>query len=191
MASRQQLTMQLETERLILRRWQDSDLAPFAAITSDREVRRYYPNVLTKEETISLIERIESNFQKEGFGLWALELKSSGEFIGYTGLHRPTIKAHFMPCIEIGWQISAKHWGQGYAPEAASKTLEDGFDRIGLEEIVSFTSVANSKSIRVMEKLGMHRNPKDDYLHPFLPEGHPLKPHVLFRLKKTEWLQQR
>ena len=183
--------MELETERLILRRWKEADIEPFFKITSDPEVRRYYPNVLTINETKSLVTRIESHFVKESFGLWALELKSTGEFIGYTGLSKPTFEAHFMPCVEIGWQIARRYWGQGYAPEAANKALEDGFVRIGLDEIVSFTTVSNDKSIRVMEKLGMHRNPKDDYLHPFLPEGHPLKPHVLFRLKKTEWLQNR
>lgn len=187
MASQKQLIMQLETERLILRRWQDSDLEPFSKITADPEVRRYYPSTLSKDETKAAIKRFEEHFEKESFGLWAVELKSNGEFIGYTGLNRPTIKAHFMPCIEIGWLLSKAHWGHGYAPEAAKKCLEDGFVRIGLDEIVSFTTVSNDKSIRVMEKLQMTRNPKDDYSHPFLPEGHPLKPHVLFRLSKAAW----
>lgn len=182
--------MQLETERLILRRWQDSDLEPFSAITADTEVRRYYPSTLTKGETKSLVERIESHFAREGFGLWALVLKSSGEFIGYTGLSKPTFEAHFMPCVEIGWQISRKHWGKGYAPEAARKSLEDGFVRLKLEEIVSFTTTLNAQSIRVMEKLGMQRNPADDYEHPMLPDGHPLKPHVLYRLPKAVWACQ-
>lgn len=180
--------MQLETERLILRRWQDADLEPFSAITANREVRRYYPSTLTQDETKSLIERIESHFEKEGFGLWALELKSTGQLIGYTGLQKPNIEAHFMPCIEIGWQLCRKHWGKGYAPEAARKVLEDGFVRLALEEIVSFTAAVNQKSIRVMEKLGMQRNPADDYEHPMLPTEHPLKPHVLYRLPKTVWL---
>ncbi|MBX9770450.1 MAG: GNAT family N-acetyltransferase [Candidatus Obscuribacterales bacterium] len=180
--------MQLETERLFLRHWQESDVEPFCAITSDPEVRRYYPNVLSASETKTLVVRIKAHFEKENFGLWSVELKSTGEFIGYTGLQKPTIEAHFMPCVEIGWTIAKKHWGNGYAPEAAAKALEDGFTRIGLDEIVSFTTVSNDKSIRVMEKLGMTRNPKDDYSHPLLPQGHPLKPHVLFRLSKSEWL---
>ena len=182
--------MQLETERLILRGWQDSDLEPFSTITADPEVRRYYPNVLTKDETRLVIERIKSHVEKEGFGLWALELRETGEMIGYTGLSKPTIEAHFMPCVEIGWQIAKHHWGKGYAPEAAIKALEDGFSRLNLNEIVSFTSKLNSKSIRVMEKMGMLRNPKDDYMHPLLPDGHPLKPHVLYRLPKAVWTRQ-
>lgn len=182
--------MQLETERLILRKWKEADLEPFCKITSDPEVRRYYPGVLTADETKALVTKVEAHFNKESFGLFALELKSTGEFIGYTGLMKPTIQAHFMPCVEIGWQLSKKHWGNGYAPEAAAKALEDGFVRIGLDEIVSFTTVSNDKSIRVMQKLQMTRNPKDDYSHPALPEGHPLKPHVLFRLSKAIWTSQ-
>lgn len=182
--------MQLETERLILRHWQESDFKPFCEITSDPEVRRYYPSTLNVDETRALIARINTHFDREGFGLFAVVLKSTGEFIGYTGLQKPTIQARFMPCVEIGWQIARKHWGNGYAPEAATKCLEDGFMRIGLDEIVSFTTVSNDKSIRVMEKLGMTRNPKDDYSHPLLPEGHPLKPHVLFRLSKATWTSQ-
>lgn len=180
--------MQLETERLILRRWQDSDLEPFSAIVGDPEVRRYYPSTLTKDETKNLISRFESHFEEEGFGLFALELKSTGELIGYTGLNKPTFQAHFMPCVEIGWQLARHQWGKGYAPEAARKVLENGFVRLNLAEIVSFTTVRNTQSRRVMEKLGMQRNPSDDYEHPMLPAGHPLKPHVLYRLPKSIWL---
>jgi RimJ/RimL family protein N-acetyltransferase len=177
----------LSTQRLILRRWQPSDIEEFALICADPVVMEFHPKTLTLEQSKSMVERIEAGFDRERFGLWALELQNSHKFIGYTGLCRPSFQAHFTPCVEIGWKIAREYWGNGFATEAARKAVEDGFERIQLNEIVSMTAAINKRSIRVMEKLKMVRNEKDDFLHPSIENGHPLKPHVLFRLSKAQW----
>ena len=175
----------LETDRLILRRWLESDLEPFARLNGDKKVMELFPRLLTFEETREFIEYIEENFDKNQFGLWAVERKDHGQFIGFVGLWKPNFKASFTPCVEIGWRLAKEHWGNGFAPEAAEAVLEDGFGRIELDEIMAFTSVHNRKSIRVMEKLGMKM--LDNFEHPQLPEGHFLRPHVRYGIEKSEW----
>lgn len=135
-----------------------------------------------------MVENIESGFDLEGFGLWAVEIKASNEFAGFVGLSRPKFEAHFTPCVEVGWRLARLHWGKGYAPEAAAAALRDGFERLSLAEIVSFTAAINKKSIRVMEKIKMKRNPDEDFLHPLVAAGDPLRLHVLFRLSYRDWL---
>ena len=130
---------------------------------------------------------IQNHFDRDGFGLWAVELPEISEFIGFVGLSRPGFKAPFTPCVEIGWRLSADHWGKGYAAEAANACLNDVFGRDLMSEIVSFTSTVNRRSIRVMEKLGMRRDPREDFHHPFLPEEHDLSMHVLYRLNRVDW----
>ena len=170
------------TPRLRLRKWRTSDLGPFAALNADPRVMEHLPKPLDQEETRAMIGRIEEHFRRHGFGLWAVEAPGVAEFIGYVGLSVPSFEAAFMPCVEIGWRLAAGHWGNGYATEAARAALADGLGRLGLKEIVSFTVPANVRSVAVMERLGMKRDPVEDFDHPRLPEGHHLRRHVLYRL---------
>ncbi len=173
---------ELRTERLLLRAWRPADLAPFAALNADPRVVEYLPAALTPAESDALVDRIEARFAAHGFGLWAVEVRGVADFIGFIGLNVPSFQAHFTPCVEIGWRLAAAYWGCGYATESARAVLEFGFHRVGLEEIVSFTAPANVRSRRVMERLGMRRNAADDFDHPGLPENHPLRRHVLYRM---------
>jgi len=174
----------LETHRLLLRRWRDSDREPFAALNSDPRVMRFFPAALSRAESDHAVDRIETHFENQGFGLFAAELRESGAFIGFIGLWTPDFEAHFTPCVEIGWRLAAAYWNQGLATEGAKAVLDHAFDSLRLAEVVSFTTVANTPSRCVMEKIGMTRAPEDDFDHPKLPEGHPLRAHVLYRVKK-------
>ncbi len=162
----------IETPRLILRRWRESDREPFARMNADPRVMEFFPACLSRAESDALIDRVRSE-------LMAAELRETGEFIGFIGLSVPTFEAHFTPCVEIGWRLAAEHWGRGLATERARAVLA------GAEgEVVSFTTVGNWRSRRVMEKLGLTHDPRDDFDHPRLPEGHPLRRHVLYRSGK-------
>lgn len=171
----------METARLLLRRWRPGDRAPFARINADPRVMEFYPAPLNREQSDALIDRFESHFVQHGFGLWAAELLPTAQFIGYIGLSVPSFNAHFTPCVEIGWRLDADHWGQGLATEGARAVLAHAFNILRLPEVVSFTAPANLRSIRVMQKLGLTRNAADDFDHPNLPPGHPLRRHVLYR----------
>ncbi len=179
-----------ETKRLILREWRDSDIPAFAAMNQDPKVMEFFPYTLDLDGTKALVERIRQHFKTHGFGLFAVELKSTGEFIGFVGLMTPNFEAHFTPCVEIGWRIAAKYWRQGYATEAARMVLHLAFEKYGLQEVVSFTAAVNLPSIAVMKKIGLLHNPKDDFDHPKLDKTHPLSRHVLYRLTAKE-LQDR
>jgi RimJ/RimL family protein N-acetyltransferase len=178
--------MRLETERLILRRWKSTDAEPYSKLNSDPAVMEFLPKRLSREESDAMIARMEAHFSKHGFGSWAVEIKATGEFIGFTGLSRPAFEAHFTPCVEVGWRLARAHWGHGFATEAARSALAFGFES-GLEEIVSFTVPANERSIGVMERLKMKRDPKDDFEHPKFSRGHALRLHVLYRMKRKEY----
>lgn len=171
----------MQTARLLLRRWHSGDRAPFARINADPRVMEFFPALLPREQSDTLMDRSETHFEQHGYGPWAVELLSTGQFIGYIGLVVPSFRAHFTPCVEVGWRLDADHWGQGLATEGAHAVIHHAFTELNLPEIVSFTSPANLRSIRVMEKLGLTRNPDDDFDHPNLPEGHPLRRHVLYR----------
>lgn len=171
----------LTTERLILRAWRIEDREPFARMNADPVVMEFFPALLTREESDAGVDRVEAHFARHGFGLWAAELKASGEFIGFIGLSTPRFEAHFTPCVEIGWRLAAAHWGKGLATEGALAAAEFGFGELKLKELVSFTAVENARSRRVMEKIGMTHNFADDFDHPELPEGHRLLRHVLYR----------
>jgi ribosomal-protein-alanine N-acetyltransferase len=175
---------ELETERLILRRWRVADREPFARMNQDPAVMEHFPAPLTLVETGLLIERIEAHFRERDFGPWAAELRESGEFIGFIGLSIPRFEAAFTPCVEIGWRLDARFWGKGLAMEGARAAVRYGFENLGLPEIVSFTVPANFRSRRVMEKLGMTHDPADDFEHPSIPVGHVMRRHVLYRLKR-------
>ena len=168
--------IRLETPRLILRQWRDSDRAPFAAMNADPRVMRYFPSTLTRVESDALVDRAEAAIDRDGFGLLAVELREGCEFIGYIGLAVPTFEAHFTPCVEIGWRLAAEYWNRGLATEGAHEVL-----RHWPGDLVSFTTVANIPSRRVMEKLGFTHDTAEDFDHPRLPQGHPLRRHVLYR----------
>jgi RimJ/RimL family protein N-acetyltransferase len=172
----------LITDRLILRRWRPSDRKPFAAMNRDPQVMQHFPDLLTPIESNRLIDRAEAHFERHGFGPWAAELRSGAEFIGFIGLSIPNFEAPFMPSVEIGWRLAAAHWGRGLATEGAKAVACQGFAFLKLPAVVSFTIPDNLRSRRVMEKLGMTHDPGDDFDHPKLPQGHPLRRHVLYRL---------
>lgn len=181
----------LETERLWLRRWRPEDRAPFAALNADPEVMAHFPSVLTRGESDAMVDRIEAHFEATGFGPWAVQPKAGGEMLGYVGLFRTPFEAHFTPCVEAAWRLSRAAWGQGYATEAARAAIADGFERVGLPGVVSFTSVGNLRSRRVMERLGFGHDPGDDFEHPRLEPGSPLRRHVLYRLERASWYGRR
>lgn len=172
----------LTTDRLLLRRWRDDDREPFARINADPRTMEFFPAPLTRAESDALVDRIEAAIERHGFGFWALELRESGALAGFTGLNVPAFEAPFTPAVEIGWRLAPEHWGRGYASEAARAALDVGFERAGLDRIVSFTAVPNVRSQRVMERIGMRRVAGGDFLHPALPADHPLALHVLYEL---------
>jgi RimJ/RimL family protein N-acetyltransferase len=151
-------------------------------LNADPRVNNYLTGPLSQNQSDELAARIDANFDRQGFGLWAVEVRNVIPFIGFIGLAVPRFKAHFTPCVEIGWRLSADQWGRGYATEGARAALAFGFDVVGLREVVSFTVPANLRSRRVMEKIGMKRDPGEDFDHPSLPAGHALLRHVLYRI---------
>lgn len=177
----------LETERLILREWRADDREPFAAMNADPRVVEHLSRALDRAESDAFIERIEARWAADGHGLWAVERRADGRFIGFTGLTPPTFEAAFTPCVEIGWRLAPDAWGAGYATEGARAALAFGFERLGLDEIVSFTVPDNVRSRAVMERIGLTRDPADDFLHPSFPDGHRLRQHVLYRLRRSDW----
>jgi RimJ/RimL family protein N-acetyltransferase len=174
----------LTTPRLLLRQWQDEDLGPFRQMNADPQVMAFYPALLSAAESDALATRISGLISERGWGFWALELRATGQFIGYTGLHVPSAALPFQPCVETGWRLAVPFWGQGYATEAARAAVAFGFGTLNLAEIVSFTSLLNLRSQRVMERLGMQRQ-AGSFEHPTLPEGHPLRPHCLYRIRSV------
>lgn len=169
------------TERLLLRQWSDADRAPFAALNRDPAVMRHFPAPLSRSESDALLDRLRAEVAEHGWGLWALATRQTGEFIGCAGLAVVHFDAPFTPAVEIGWRLARSAWKQGYATEAAAAALTFGFTELELTEIVSFTAVGNTASRAVMERLGMSHDPADDFDHPSLPVGHPLRRHVLYR----------
>lgn len=151
-------------------------------MNADPAVMEHFLRPLSREESDRMAERVEASIESRGFGLWAVEVKGSAPFIGFVGLSVPNFEAHFTPAVEVGWRLAAEHWGLGYATEAARAALAFGFGTLGLPRVVSFTNVANARSRRVMERLGMRRDPADDFDHPSIPEGHHLRRMVLYRL---------
>ncbi len=147
----------------------------------------HFPAALDRGESDALVVRIEAHFERHGFGLWAIERLADRRLLGFTGLGVPGFEAPFMPAVEVGWRLAADAWGQGYASEAAVAALDDGFERLGLAEIVSFTARENERSRRLMARLGLFYDPADDFLHPALPATHRLAAHVLYRLPRERW----
>jgi [ribosomal protein S5]-alanine N-acetyltransferase len=170
----------ISTERLGLRKWKDSDILPFAGMNRDPEVMKYFPGTFSEAETRSMVKRIQSHFDRNRFGLFAVELKTSGEFIGFTGFSIPAFESFFTPCVEIGWRYKKEFWGKGYAAEAARACLTYGFETLQLEKIVSFTSPLNINSEKLMKRIGM--NYLGDFDHPLIQKDHVLCRHVLYEI---------
>jgi RimJ/RimL family protein N-acetyltransferase len=175
--------IEFETERLRLRQWRATDRECFAALNADPRVMAFFPSPLTRTESDALADRCESLIRERGWGFWAAESKSTGEFIGFVGLHTPSDQLPFSPCVEIGWRLAFEHWGKGLASEAARGVLRFAFQSLDVEEIVSFTAVGNRRSRAAMERLGMRESGTFD--HPQVPEGSPLRLHCLYRLSRN------
>jgi ribosomal-protein-alanine N-acetyltransferase len=176
----------LETERLVLREWRDEDAEPFAAMNADPVVMEHFPSLLARAQSDDLVTRVRAHFDVHGFGMWVVEERARPGFGGFIGLMHLAWQAHFTPAVEIGWRLSPSLWGRGLCTEGAQAALRYGFDVLKLDEIVSLTVLANRRSWRVMEKLGMHRNPADDFDHPRVSDER-LKRHVLYRLRADTW----
>lgn len=177
----------IETERLILRPWRDADYAPFAALNADPEVMRHFPKRLTREESDALVDRIRARMAERGWGSFAVEVKGGEPFIGFVGPNVPPYAIPCGPCVEVGWRLARSAWGRGYATEAARAALAFGFDTLGLSEMVAFTVTANARSRAVMERLGMSHDPADDFDHPLIEAGNPMRRHLLYRLAEAVW----
>jgi RimJ/RimL family protein N-acetyltransferase len=178
---------EVRTERVLLRRWRPEDREPFARLNADPKVVEYLPGALSRAESDALADGIEAGWYQRGYGLWAVELPGVAPFVGFVGLNRQTFDAPFNPSVEVGWRLASSAWGHGYATEAGRVALTYGFDDVGLNEIVSFTTRRNARSRRVMGRLGMRHDPADDFEHPSLPEGSPIRSHVLYRLDRDAW----
>lgn len=175
-----------ETARLALMPWQERHRAPFAEMNADAEVMRHFPALQTPEQSNASIDFWRGQFDTQGWSNWAVELRATGQFLGFIGLSVPRRQLPFSPCVEIGWRLRRSAWGQGYATEGARASLRVGFERLGLAEIVSFTALSNTPSMAVMERIGMH-NVGSDFEHPAIPEGSPLRMHCLYRITRDEW----
>jgi RimJ/RimL family protein N-acetyltransferase/predicted GNAT family N-acyltransferase len=181
----------IETPRLILRQWQEKDREPFAALNADPDVMRYFPSLLIREESDAFIDKSMTKIRERRFGFFAVEEKASGRLIGLIGLDIPSDDFPCSPCMEIGWRLAKEFWGRGYATEGAHACLEYAFAKLGRNEIVAFTSTLNQPSIRVMQRLGMASDPSENFLNPRVEDGHPLQEHVLYRLKKEDFINVR
>lgn len=177
----------IETERLILRTWEKEDAESYHQINQDPKVIEHLRGSLTRKEVNSFIIAANEHQNKHGYSLWAVELKETGELIGFIGLNYTDWDAHFTPTVEVGWRLGSKYWGKGYATEGAKAALEYGFKHSKLKEIVSFTVPANLRSIKVMKKIGLKRDMNGDFTHPKLVADHPLSKHILYRIKAEDF----
>lgn len=169
----------IRTGRLLLRPWRPSDRQPFAALNADPVVMEHFPSILTRAESDVFADSIATHLDEHGWGTYAVEVIDGPDFVGYVGLAAP----EWLGATEVRWRLAREHWGHGYATEGARAAVVDGFARLGLDEIVAITVPANVRSRAVMRRLGMHHDPADDFDHPYLPDGHPLRRHVKYRLR--------
>lgn len=181
------MLLTIKTPRLLLRPWRDEDVEAFAAMFADPAVMEFLMPVRDRAAINAIVERVRAHFDRHGFGWWAAELQETSAFIGFIGLSNIQFEAHFTPAVEVGWRLASAYWGKGYATEGARAALEAGFTQLGLSEIVSITVPANARSRRVMDRISMTRDPADDFDHPRLAEGDPLRRHVLYRIIKAQW----
>ncbi len=179
---------EIQTDRLLLRQWRSTDLPAFRAMSACDEVMKYFPNKLSATESDALADRLSKLISSRGWGLWAVEERSSKKFIGFTGLHQAPEALPFSPALEIGWRLSKESWGKGFATEAAKAALDFAFKKLESQEIVSFTSLNNLASQRVMQRIGLE-NTESNFLHPNIPADSPLKEHVLYKITSKQWAQ--
>jgi ribosomal-protein-alanine N-acetyltransferase len=182
--------MTIETARLVLRPWAEQDRQPFAELSGDADVMEYLLPLTTREASDGWIDRQMAHLAEHGCCFWAAEAKQDRAFVGAIGLVQVGYAAHFTPAVEVGWRVARAFWGRGYAPEAAAASIRFGFESLPVSEIVANTVPQNGRSRRVMEKLGMSYTAADDFDHPRVPEGHPLRHQVLYRLTRDRWLSQ-
>jgi RimJ/RimL family protein N-acetyltransferase len=176
----------VQTERVILRQWRPEDRPLFAAINADAQVMKYFPSTLSKAQSDALVDRVSNDISVSGWGFWAAERVDTAEFIGFVGINYSADGLPFAPCVDIGWRLGSQHWGQGFATEAAHGAMAFAFTHANVEKLVSMTSLANTASERVMQKLGMIKLPKT-FLHPKIAQGHLLQEHVLYELSRDQW----
>ncbi len=181
--------IELDTPRLRLRAWRDADLDPLAEMCADPQVMRYFPGTLSRDDCAAVMARCRIHFARFGFGFWALELKADGCFIGMAGLAWSRLQLPFCPAVEIGWRLAQHCWGQGLAREAAEASLACAFEQLQLPEVVAYTAAVNEPSLGLMQALGMHE--QDDFAHPDIAEGHPLRAHLLYRMTRDNWADSR
>ncbi|HEX2012419.1 MAG TPA: GNAT family N-acetyltransferase [Roseateles sp.] len=179
--------IEFDTARLRLRAWRDEDRAPFAALNADPAVMEFFPAPQSRAQSDASIDAWMAQFEAQGWSNWAVQTRARGEFIGFVGLSVPRRQLPCSPCVEIGWRLARRFWGQGYASEAARGALALGFGRLQLAEIVSFTALGNLRSRAVMARIGMRPDPAGEFDHPALPEGHVLRRHCLYRLARADW----
>ena len=178
--------MVFESERLLFRHWRVSDRDAFYELNSHPDVMRFFPSILSREESEAYIDAIIDRLEKNGFGFWAVALKDTNEFIGFIGLNSPNIGLKIEPCIEIGWRLKKEFWGRGFATEGAKRVLRYAFDECQFEKVYSFTTIRNRNSENVMTKIGM-KNTNKNFFHPKIPKEHPLCEHVLYVLTREDW----
>lgn len=183
--------LELRTERLLLRRWRPEDREPFAELNADDRVVRHLPGPLTRPGSDALADRIEAGMLERGYGLWAVEVRQGQPFVGFVGLNPVTMDVPVRGSLEIGWRLAPTAWGRGYATEAANEVLRAAFEDLAQTEIVSFTVPANTPSLAVMRRIGLHRRPELDFEHPALPPGHRLRHHVVHAVSAEGWRQGR
>lgn len=170
----------LQTPRLGLRTWKESDLDPFAQLNANPKTMQFYPSTLDRTASQKMLLRIQKQYQEFGFSVYAVDLLEQQQFIGYIGFMRPTFESYFTPCVEIGWRLDPKVWNQGLATEGALACLNYGFEQLKFKEIYSFTAAINKPSERVMQKIGLQKI--DSFEHPLLDKNSPLALHVLYKI---------
>jgi len=180
---------QITTPRLVLREWRDADRDAFAQMNADPRVCEFLVRPVTRADSDDMVDHIDRCWRERGYGLWAAERRDSGAFIGYVGLWPAIFASPFTPAVEVGWRLAHEHWGNGFATEGAMEALRFGFEVITLPEIVSFTAKGNTRSIRVMERVGLRRDPHGDFVHPAFESDQPAREHVLYRLSRERWLE--
>jgi len=183
------MTTIIATPRLILRTWKQEDIDPYFRINQDPKVIEFLRGPLTLDEVNAFVSNVNNQQEKYGYTLWAVEVKQTGTFIGFIGLNYTNWESHFTPAVEIGWRLDSKSWGQGYATEGAKAALDFAFNKMNLQEIVSFTVPDNKRSIQVMERIGLKRDLNGDFEHPKLPKDHRLLKHILYRLTREDYFR--